>query len=318
MMNDKNQKKPVGEQDVPLGRHVVVKSIDIVFNDSKINASNTLKVSFKDKELDDKWIEMDLPDSGSKGRDPTHWNFEDGLSLFPNAALTIRPLYSLLDFRHLKGGHRGEIDECEISAKDILSFCDRQPAGSLREVLEYPGPDSEPLAGKNGLSKITLKVFLRDFDEGFEGVDTTSLKPSVVLEGLDSLSSSRSLRDCTSQLRSVFDILDANVAVLQTVTQALENVASAHPLAKAAVSALLIPYKLLEAEHKFTKNLLSLKDEMQPLIKLVADARWIAELTSTKDSVWKIMNAVIDASHFIYKFVKKGRIRTFLRYPCSL
>ncbi len=152
-------------------------------------------------------------------------------------------------------------------------------------VVEYPGPDSEPLVGKNGLSKITLKVFLRDFDEvktrcpsvastliyisiffrqGFEGVDTTSLKPSAVLEGLDSLSSSQSLKDCTSQLRSVFDVLDANVGILRTVTQLVEGVASvscpshvnvlqfsnflyflqAHPLAKAAVSALLIPYKV--------------------------------------------------------------------------
>lgn len=69
------------------------------------------------------------------------------------------------------------------------------------------------------------------------------------------------------------------------------------------------------AEHKFTTSLRSLKDEIQFLVKLVADARWIAKLTSTKGSVLEIMKAVIGASHFIYKFVKKGRFSKFLRYP---
>ncbi len=107
-------------------------------------------------------------------------------------------------------------------------------------VVEYPGPPS----GKN--TKITLKVSLRGFDEVRSGrlsvactlisipicrqalvkVDTTSLNPNAEVEILASLSSSESLQECASKLRSVFSEIGANVEVLQNVIQVLENVAS--------------------------------------------------------------------------------------------
>jgi len=96
----------------------------------------------------------------------------------------------------------------------------------------------------------------------------------------------------------------------------LENVASAHSIAKAVVSALLIPYKLLKAEHEFKQDLRTLANEMRFLLELLSDARWIAKISSTKATVMEIMKAVIETSHFINEFVNKGRFSTFLQLTC--
>lgn len=49
---------------------------------------------------------------------------------------------------------------------------------------------------------------------------------------------------------------------------------------------------------------------MRFLLKLLEDERWIAKLSSTKDTVMEIMKEVIDASLFINDFVNKGRFST--------
>ncbi len=56
----------------------------------------------------------------------------------------------------------------------------------------------------------------------------------------------------------------------------------------------------------------SLADEMRFLLEMLADARWIARISSIKNAVMEIMKAVIDVSHFINEFVNKGRFSTFL------
>jgi len=281
----------------------VIESIDIVFNEGiEAHKDHALKVFVGHEEKSPKKIKADLPER-------THrWNFKyrDGLSIFSNDKLTIRPLHNRWSPGHVTLGHRDEIDKYEISAKDIISFCSSEPDSPP------DGPEYYSLSCEN--SKITLKVFLRGF-EALVCVDTTSLNPNAVLDDLNSLSSSKSLQECVSELHSVFNILNTNVEALENVTQVLENVASAHPITKAAVSALLIPYKLLMAEHGFKKNLQSLADEMQFLIKSVTDALRIAKLTSVKDSVMEIMKAVIEASHFVNEFVNKGRFSTFLPSP---
>jgi len=277
----------------------VVKSIDIVVLDKSIKVAKMLKVLVKDREELSGWKKKDSP----KQTDPSRWHFKDFLSLYPHDSLTIQPLRSNF------GLSGKQIDSYTIPAKDIILFCCREP-NAPPDGLKYripPGDNSE----------ITLKVSLEGFDEALVKVDTTSLNSNAETDILESLSSSESLRDCASELGSVFDKIGANVEVVEHVIQVLENVASAHPIAKVAVSALLIPFKLLEAEHEFKHDLHSLANRMGFLLKLLADAGGIAIIASTKYTIVKIMKAVIDASHYINEFVNKRRISMFLKYPCS-
>jgi len=176
--------------------------------------SKELDVFVEDEEKSAEWMKIDSP-----GR--AQWSFKDGLSLFPNDSLKIRPLHSRRSPGHFKfGGGRDQMDSFTILAKDIISFCKHQSTGCPSDELEYPGPPS----GKN--SKISLKVFLRGFDEALVEVDTTSLNPNAEDEILESLSSSESLKACACKLHSVFSQIGANVEVVQNVIQVLENVAS--------------------------------------------------------------------------------------------
>jgi len=286
----------------------VVKCIDFIFNDKGIKVAKKLEVLVKDGEEWAEWKTMDSPER----TDPSHWDFKDSLFLFPDNSLTIRPLHSRWSRVHAKlGRDRDPIDSYTILAKDVISFFDSQPEGSplLVDGLEYPGPKS----GKN--SAITLKVYLRGFDEALVEVDTTSLNPNAEAEILESLSSSDSLHDCASELRSVFDKIGENSEVVERVGGVLENAASAHPITKVAVSALLIPYKLLKVEHEFKNDMRRLAIGIKFLLELLTDARWIAKIASTKHVVRKIMKAVIDVSHYIHEFVNKSHISMFLEYP---
>jgi len=185
-----------------LGEHVPVKSIVIIFLDKRMKPSEKLEVFVDDEQKSAGWMKIDSPEGTLK------WNSKDGFALFPNDSITIRPLHSRWSRSHVKFGRdRDQIDSYTILAKDIISFCNRQPADSPPDGIDYPGPPS----GKN--SKISLKVSLRGFDEALVKVDTASLNPNAEKEILESLSSSESLQECASKLRSVFSEIADNVEV---------------------------------------------------------------------------------------------------------
>jgi len=114
--------------------------------------------------------------------------------------------------------------------------------------------------------------------------------------------------------RSLGSILE-NIPVAENALQVLENTidtfGNAYPLAKAVLTALSIPYKLLRNEDKFKKNVKELAEAMYSAFKCLMDIRFHTKITSAKELFVSIMKILRDAATFIDIYRRKDRFSEF-------
>ncbi|KLO18821.1 WD40 repeat-like protein [Schizopora paradoxa] len=274
---------------VAVGEHVVIRCIDIVFNDDvKPSGSLVLKVNGKRKSVKKK---------DSSGRKHC-WNADksDEIFIFPNDTLTVAPQHSRFNLKR-----RGMIEEYNISGKDIHVFCHRESIASVARPLEYT------LIGTD--SNLAIKVDLRWLKDAVDEFLTESL--CSVDNALQDMPSSETTLTIASKLQSGLDLLGDKVVIVGNLIKAIEKISELHPMVKAAISALLLPYKLLESEHNFIKDFMNLVDDIRFLLVYLADVEHTAKIAAATDSMMKIMSAVIEASRFIHKFTTKSAIAQF-------
>ncbi|KLO14925.1 WD40 repeat-like protein [Schizopora paradoxa] len=286
----------------PAGTHIQIHGVKVTIKkDSKLS-------KFLDVSIDGKEHSTSLTEKDSIG-DTHHWTFNSDCTAFPDAKVRIIPLFSRGN--HILVIHREKVDVFEISAKDIIAFC---VDASDRGQLDSDGYAEYSAKGKN--SELFVKVTSR----GFIGItqDLTTATNAKQPEDIDVLvglfkqvSLGEAWFDGITQLRSILEPIADNMDVVQKLEEGLETLASVHPIAKAAIVALMIPFNMMKKEAEFVSGLKGLGNEMKELLTCLSDARYAAKITSAANSVAEIIKTVLEASQYINDFMNKGALERF-------
>ncbi|KAI9454718.1 hypothetical protein HD554DRAFT_320937 [Boletus coccyginus] len=246
-----------------------------------------LRLTFKDS--DSKRISKSLKlVAGSSERTVTGKR-KDGLthSWFPEPVinvpsgedLTVKPRYSKL--RH----PFSPLNELVVTGKELLDGCINNSGRITKQGSDYM---LEIVATVHGISDVKL--------DDIPSVSDLPLSLEDIQKGIEGL-------------KSVLSCLGKCTDVLGGIMAALDILGDAHPIARAVVIALSIPYKLLENEREFHNDLKSLGDVMRNLIMCLTEVQDVAKISPVKKNFEDILGAVLRGSSFIQDYLKKDRPR---------
>ncbi|KLO04488.1 hypothetical protein SCHPADRAFT_1003285 [Schizopora paradoxa] len=294
-----------------LGKHIAVqKNIRIKFGDAKkLFASDELQVLLGD--LDSiTVVSPEKLDSLTR-----RWTLDSEILLFPGDTITFRV--------PIRKGH---------TFKALLPKSSKRKEPPLRDYLFKYEALAKKLGDLSYSNDSKVVTFAEDdFVLTFELVegsieriinmspnkDLDPLLPEHV-EGL--INSSQSLWKNTQSLRNVLE----NIPVPEEAYQLLESTFAAirdvHPLAKAIMTALAIPYKLLKNESVFKQKIREMAEAMRVACQCLMETRYHTKITFAKDVFKNILRLLRNAAVFIDIYCRKGRIQQVIgaQFPDKL
>jgi len=116
-----------------------------------------------------------------------------------------------------------------------------------------------------------------------------------------------------SQLQSIFGIITEHVVETQKVIDKLKEFASVHPIAQAAIVAVLIPYQLLKNEHMFIGRFRDLFDKMRTLLKELSVVKGEAKFQLATDAIKSLMKTSLEFSNYVKNFMSANRFKRFAK-----
>ncbi|KAI9573161.1 hypothetical protein HD554DRAFT_2326001 [Boletus coccyginus] len=205
-----------------------------------------------------------------------YWSLDPVMNVPSGEDLTVKPRYSRL-LRPLS-----LVDELVVTGKELLDGCNNNSGRITKQGSDYK---LEIVTTLHGIS-----------DAKLDDIPSLSDLP-LSLEDIQN-----GIKDLKSVLSYVGDRTD----VLDGIVAALDHLGNAHPIARAAVTALSIPYKLLANEREFHNELKSLGDVMRTLVMCLTEVQDMGKISLVKENFKEILGAVLRGSTFIQIYLKKG------------
>jgi len=134
----------------------------------------------------------------------------------------------------------------------------------------------------------------------------------------DVIASGDSVSSLFRPLKSILEVIPMPEGALQVLEGISETLKDAHPLAKAVLTALSIPYKLLKNEDKFKQDVKDLVEAMQFTCKCLLDVRYNTKTSSAKELFVSIMKILRDAATFIDIYRRKDWFSEFGSTSCIM
>ncbi|KLO10069.1 hypothetical protein SCHPADRAFT_535108 [Schizopora paradoxa] len=151
-------------------------------------------------------------------------------------------------------------------------------------------------------SMLSLRINFEKFDAE-RLIDTSLSDVNGISKGAPLLPDISKIQ---SVLGSIGDGTDAH-AMVKYLANAVESLASVHPIANAAVVALLIPYKILRNEREFVNELRELANDMRNSLASLMDAQLKAKIESGRDSAKELFRTLLEASKYVWEYSHKHR-----------
>ncbi|KAI9568924.1 hypothetical protein HD554DRAFT_2328447 [Boletus coccyginus] len=212
--------------------------------------------------------------------------------------LAVKPRYSRL-LRPLSS-----VDELVVTGKELLDGCNNNSGRITTQGSDYK---LEIVTTVHGISDVSLSTL--DSGEGWtHPITDAQAKLDDIPSLLDLPLSLEDIQNGVGDLKSVLSYVGDKTDVLDGIMAALDHLGNAHPIARAAVTALSIPYKLLANEREFHNELKSLGDVMRTLITCLTEVQDMAKISPVKENFKEILGAVLRGSSFIQIYLKKSRL----------
>ncbi|KLO05131.1 hypothetical protein SCHPADRAFT_735857, partial [Schizopora paradoxa] len=287
-----------------LGKHLAVqKVICIQFGDAgKLSKSDELQVLLND--LDP------IRATNPKNEDSLtrRWTLNDEILLFPGDTITFRvpirmgrTFKSCLSRRSKRKEHA--LKDYKYNYEKLAKKSGELNLSNGSKVVAFTEDDFV----------LTLELIEGNIERIIDMSSNRDLDPLLPerVEGL--INSSQSLWMNTESLRSVLEDIPVPEEAYQLLESTVAVVKDMHPLAKAIMTALAIPYKMLRNEVEFKQQMKDMAETMRVACRCLMETRYHTKITFAKDVFKTILRLLRNAAVFIDIYCKKGRIQQVIR-----
>ncbi|KLO04386.1 hypothetical protein SCHPADRAFT_947736 [Schizopora paradoxa] len=304
--------------DRDLGKHFLIqKELSITIQDaSELCDSDKFQVLFEDL---DGPVTIQLAKPEKIEGLSCHWSLEREILVFPNDYVTFQVLPGkehsvrslMAKMTENKGsGPREYHIKYETIAKELEKRKRRADEKQQNDVTEAGGPTAIAIA--RGDYVIKLRVEEGSIETIIEMTPNENLDPLLPerLQGI--IDSSDTLMKNVQSLQSVLGSIPVTEEAFQLLENTFTALGNAHPLAKAVITALTIPYKLLKNEVGFKQKMKGVAQAMLFACQCLMDIRYHTKITLAKDLFKSTLRLLRNAAVFIDLYCKKNRIRQLI------
>ncbi|KLO08319.1 WD40 repeat-like protein [Schizopora paradoxa] len=281
-----------------LGKHLAVqKNICIKFEDAKkLSKSDELQVLLGD--LDS--ITAANPEKlDSLTR---RWTLDSEILLFPGDIITFRvPIRKRRSFKNLlaKSSKREGQQEYQLTYEVVD-----------KEFTKLSRPDASTIVAfaEDGVV-LTLELLEGNIERIIEMASEEDLDPLLPERVQRVIDSSDTLWRNAQSLQGVLENLPVAENAHQVLENAIATLGNVHPLAKAILTALAIPYKMLRNEVKYKQKIKDMAETMRVACRCLMETRYHTKIAFAKDVFKNMLRLLRNAAVFIDIYCKKGRFQ---------
>ncbi|CAL1706746.1 unnamed protein product [Somion occarium] len=224
------------------------------------------------------------------------WALEPGINLFPRRTLLVHVLNSRMSMFNLRAPTPGIV---YVKGSELLSFC----LDKRRDMDGTGGPSSFIYHRVEQLSPdVTYKLIITFELRYFLGMNEALSDASILHTRID-------VFDGIKSIEPFLDRFGGSLDIAGNILKVVESVSDMNPIAKAVVTALSVPFKLLENERDFDGDLTELGHAMHALLMCVKAVRDNAGRSDVLyETLVKVMESTLEAAQFVNDHLKRNRL----------
>ncbi|KLO06169.1 WD40 repeat-like protein [Schizopora paradoxa] len=294
-----------------VGKYFVIqKSISVTFEGAGKPPDN-LQVQFEDWD-GDVMLSLSNPEKANNLDQTRCWALDREILLFPDDTLSLKLLIDkkskvnvlkVLKVLLGKKGKESTFDQRQINYRDIKN-----------EFVQH-GHVNTPVAiclTKDHYT-ITLDVLEGNINRIIENASNDDLNPLLPERVQNVIESANSLLNNARSLQRILEKIPMGEEALQFLESALDEIGDIHPLAKAVVTALTIPYKWLKNEADYKKDMEDTARVMLFTCKCLMEVRYHVETDLAKDTFKNSLKLLRNISVFIGVYCGKNRFKQLFK-----
>ncbi|KLO08314.1 WD40 repeat-like protein [Schizopora paradoxa] len=295
-----------------LGKHIAIqKNICIQYGDAKkLSKSDGLQVLLGDLES----ITVANPEKvDSLTR---RWTLDSEILLFPGDIITFRVLVRKkrsLKTLFAESSKREGLQEYQITYEVVIKEFRKLSRSDASTIVAFT---------EDGVV-LTLELLEGNIERIIEMAsekDMDPLLPERVKRLIDSSDTLWRNAQNAQSLQSVLENLPVGENAYQVLENTIATLGNVHPLAKAILTALAIPYKILKTEVVYKQKIKDMAETMRVACRCLMETRYHTKIAFAKDVFESMLRLLRNAAVFIDIYCKMGRIRQVIgaQFPDKL